>query len=133
QPRRARRRRAAVHRDEPRAWHHVLVDRPKPAAGDADDVLLLPAVDPAVGLHVPVSRDAGVGAVARIAAAAHALPRARARNTAQGKHLARSVAAGVADRAVHGGGRDGGAAVLSEDAGLRAADFRFDMRRGAAI
>ena len=37
----------------------------EPAAGDADVVLLLPAVDPAVGVHVPVSRDAGLGAVHR--------------------------------------------------------------------
>ena len=40
---------------------HVLDARAQPAAGDADDVLLLPAVDPAVGLHVPVSRHAAAG------------------------------------------------------------------------
>ncbi len=44
--------RAAVHRRQPDAGHHLLVDRAQPAAGDADDVLLLPAVDAAVGLHV---------------------------------------------------------------------------------
>ena len=38
---------------------------PEPAAGDADLGLLPAALDPAVGLHVPVPRHAGMGAVAR--------------------------------------------------------------------
>ena len=57
----------------------------EPAAGDADDVLLLPAVDPALGLHVPVPRHAGLGAGARRGPAAHALPAHRARHHAQGQ------------------------------------------------
>ena len=56
---------AALHRRQPGAGHHVLDARAKPAAGDADDVLLLPAVDPAVRLHVSVPRHAGLGAVDR--------------------------------------------------------------------
>ena len=39
--------------------------RAQPAAGDADELLLLPAVDPALGLPVPVPRHAGMGPVAR--------------------------------------------------------------------
>ena len=50
---------AAVHRRQSHRRHHDLVDRAKPAAGDAADLLLLPAVDAAVGLHVPVPRHAG--------------------------------------------------------------------------
>ena len=46
---------------QPDARPHVLVARAQPAAGDADDVLLLPAVDPAVGLHVSVPRHAAAG------------------------------------------------------------------------
>ena len=63
QPRRALRRVAAVHRVQPHGRHHVLVARAQPAAGDADHVLLFPADHPAVGIHVPVPRHAGVGAV----------------------------------------------------------------------
>ena len=40
---------------------HLLDAGAEPAPGDADVVLLLPAVDPAVGLHVPVPRHAGTG------------------------------------------------------------------------
>ena len=41
---------------------HVLHVRAHADAGDAAHLLLLPAVDPALGLHVPVSRHAGLGA-----------------------------------------------------------------------
>ena len=44
--------------------------------GDADDVLRLPAVDPAVGIHVPVRRHAGCHPVAGRSAAADAFPAA---------------------------------------------------------
>ena len=44
---------------------HVLDHRHEPASGDADDVVLPAAVDPAVGLHVPVPRHAGLGAMDR--------------------------------------------------------------------
>ena len=50
-----------LHRRQPRGRLHLLDGRPEPAAGDADDVLLLPAVDPAVGLHVSVPRHAATG------------------------------------------------------------------------
>ena len=42
---------------------HHLDRRAHADAGDAADLLLLPAVDPAVGLHVPLSRHARLGAV----------------------------------------------------------------------
>ena len=75
-----------LHRGQPGRGLHLLDARAQPAAGDADDVLLLPAQHAAVGLHVPVPRDAAVGAVARRGAAAHALPAHRARHHAQGQH-----------------------------------------------
>ncbi len=50
---------AAVHRRQPDAGAHVLSAGAQPAAGDADDVFLFPAVDAAIGLHVPVPRHAG--------------------------------------------------------------------------
>ncbi len=83
--RRAVRRGAPVHRREPDARPHVLVARAEPAAGDADDVLLLPALDPAVGLHVSVPRDARLGAGDRRGAAAHPFPARRPRRPAQGQ------------------------------------------------
>ena len=55
------RRRARLHRGESRGGHHVFHVAQEPAAGDADGVLLLPAVDPALGLHVSVSRHAATG------------------------------------------------------------------------
>ena len=51
-----------LHRGEPRRRLHLLDARAQPDAGDADDVLLLPALDAAFGLHVPVPRHAGLGA-----------------------------------------------------------------------
>ena len=101
QARRSLCRRAPVHRGEPDARPHVLVARAEPAAGDADDVLLLPAVDPAVRLHVSVSRDARLGAGDRRGAAAHAFPADRARRAAQGQRPVRSRPRALADRAVH--------------------------------
>ena len=50
-----------VHRRQPGRGLHVLHARAQPVAGDADDVLLLPAVDAAVGIHVPVPRHARAG------------------------------------------------------------------------
>ena len=47
-----------------RRLHH-LHHRPEPDAGDADDVLLLPALDHAVGIYLPVPRHARLGAVGR--------------------------------------------------------------------
>ena len=54
-------RHGAVHRRQPGHRLHHLDAGAEPAAGDAGLVLLLPAVDPAVGLHVPLPRHAGAG------------------------------------------------------------------------
>ena len=54
------------------------------------------------GLHVPVRRHAGVGAVHRQSAAAHLLQPADSRHLAQGQRLGRPVAVGLADGALHG-------------------------------
>ena len=54
-----------VHRGQSRAWLHLLDDRQEPASGDADDGVLPAAVDPAVGLHVPVPGHAELGAMDR--------------------------------------------------------------------
>ncbi len=61
-------------------------------AGDADDVLLLHALDAAVGIHVPVSRPAGLGAGHRRGAAAHAHAAHRARHHAEGRRIRRGRA-----------------------------------------
>ena len=61
QPAAALRRGAALHLRQPDAGHHLQLAGAQPAAGDADDLLLLPAVDPAVGLHVPFPRHARTG------------------------------------------------------------------------
>ena len=55
----------------PDGRHHAVVARAEPVAGDAARGVLFPAEHPAVGLHVPVRRDAEVGAVRRQPAAAH--------------------------------------------------------------
>ena len=55
----------AVHRHQPVDRLHLLDHRPEPAAGDPDVVHVLPAQHPAVGLHVPVRRHAGLGAGGR--------------------------------------------------------------------
>ena len=114
---------AAVHRRQPDARHHVLVAGAQPAAGDADDVLLLPAVDPALRLHVPVPRHAGVGAGDRQRAAAHAFPGAGARAPAQGYTARRPLAACVADRRVHARGDRDRAAVLSPNPRLSGSHY----------
>ena len=64
---------------------HVLDHRAEPAAGDADVDDVLPAEHPAVGLHVPVRRHAGLGAMDRRRPAADALSAHRARDHAQGR------------------------------------------------
>ena len=103
---------------EPRGRLHVLDAGPEPAAGDADDVLLLPAVDAAVGLHVPVSRHARVGAVARRGAAADPLPAHRARHHAEGKQRRPAAAGAVADARLSRPRRRTGAGALSTHARL---------------
>jgi ABC-2 type transport system permease protein len=90
----------------------------QPAAGGADDLLFLPALDAAVGLHVPVSRHAALGAVGGRGAAADALPAHRARHPAQGQRLARRAARAVAHAGLHARRGRGGAAALPQNAGL---------------
>src|SRR5215218_5936452 len=110
----------AVHRREPLGRLHFLDHRRKPAPGDADVVLLLPAEHPALGLHVPVPRHAGMGPNHRRGAAADALPAHRARRDAQRRGLR-----GPADRrpghgGVHARRHGGGGGALPADARLRA-------------
>ena len=63
----------AVHRHQSVDRLHLLDHRAEPAAGDADVDDVLPAEHPAVRLHVSVRRHAGLGAMDRRGAAAHAL------------------------------------------------------------
>jgi hypothetical protein len=97
---------AALHRLERHARLHVLHRRAVTDAGDADDGVLLPAVDPAVGLHVPLSRHAGMGARHRRGDPAHAFPARRPRRDAEGERLRRDMAECLAVGAVLAGGRD---------------------------
>jgi ABC-2 type transport system permease protein len=78
----------------------------------AADLLFLPAVDPAVGLHVPVSRHAALGPGDRRSAAADALPARRARDPVEGERLRADRTQPVADRIVHARGRAGRDAAL---------------------
>ena len=55
----------AVHHHQSVDRLHLLDHRAEPAAGDADVDDVLPAEHPAVRLHVPVRRHAGLGAMDR--------------------------------------------------------------------
>ena len=94
QPRPAARR--ACSSSSPPTWRWASPSRRsrEPAAGDADDVLLLPAVDPAVRLHVPLPRHARLGADDRRGAAADPLPAHRPRHPAEGQRHRRDAARG---------------------------------------
>ena len=88
------------------------------AAGHADERLLYLPLDPALGVHVPVPRHAGLGAGDRPGAAGHPLPARGARRPAEGsvpgRHVARAGrAAGLRLRRDRAG--DG---ALSPDPGL---------------
>ena len=74
-----------VHRGQSVDRLHLLDHRAEPAAGDADVDDVLPAEYSAVRFHVPVRRHAGLGAMDRGGAAAHALYPDRARHHAQGR------------------------------------------------
>ena len=63
----------------------------EPAAGDADVDDVLPAEHSAVRLHVPVRRHAGLGAICRRGAAAHALSAHRALDHAERRLAWRSA------------------------------------------
>ena len=66
--------------------HHLDGD-PEPAPGHAGLGVPPAALDPAVGLHVPVPRHAGMGAMAGRDAAGHPLHAHRARPDAEGRGL----------------------------------------------
>src|SRR5436190_23920095 len=51
---------------------HLLDHRPEPASGDADVVLLPPALDPALRLRLPLPRHARLGASDRRVHSKHA-------------------------------------------------------------
>ena len=74
-----------VHRQQSGARHHLLDDRDEPDAGDAARAVHPDAVVPAVRLHVSVSRDAGLGAMARRGVPDHPRAADRARHPAQGQ------------------------------------------------
>ena len=76
----------------------------QPDAGDADDVLLLSALDAAVGLHVSVPRHAGVGAGHRRSVAADAFSAHRTWHHAEGWRLCRCCSQYLATAAVSGSG-----------------------------
>ena len=82
----------AVHHHQSVGRLHLLDAGAEPVAGDADVDDVLPAEHPAVGLHVPVRRHAGLGAMDRRIPAAHALSADRARDHAQGRDARRTCA-----------------------------------------
>jgi hypothetical protein len=91
----------------------------EPAAGDAADLLLLPADDAAVGLHVSVPRHARRGR----SGSATSLPLTLlqppgARHPAQGQRRRHDLGSGLADRRLHRGGPRRRAEDLSHDARL---------------
>ena len=108
----------AVHRRQPGGRPDVFHRGEEPDAGDADDVLLLPAVDAALRLHVPVPRHAGLGAEHRQPAAADPFPAHGARHPAEGQRPAGNPAAPVADRPVPADGGGDRPEALPQDAGL---------------
>jgi ABC-2 type transport system permease protein len=77
--------RARLHRRESRHGHHLLNDRKESTPGDADDLLRLPAVDPALRLHVPISGHAALGAGDWRGLPANPFSPHRSRHSAQGK------------------------------------------------
>src|SRR4029077_19088518 len=88
------------------------------APGDAAHLLLLPALDAALRVHVPVPGHAGLGAGDRRGAARNPLHAPRARHPAQGQRLGGSLAQHLAVDRLHGGGHGHRGDLLSEDAGL---------------
>ncbi len=99
---------------------HLFNNSAQPVAGHAADLLLLPAVHVAVGLHVPIPWHAGLGAGDWRNRAVDAFPAGGARHHAEGQRLGGCDHAAVAHRAVHGGHGHGGAVALPRDSGLTA-------------
>src|SRR5690606_30919476 len=130
QPRAAVGRPGALHRHQPRHRLHLLDAREKPDAGDADDALLLPALDAAVGLHVPLPRHARLGPGARRGAAAHALPADRARHHAEGQRPGGGRPPGLAPRRHPASRFRAGAQALPPHPRLGKLEKPFDTIRG---
>jgi len=107
-----------VHPGQPGGRHHVLDGRQESVAGDADVVLLLSAVDPAVGLYVSVPRYAGLGAGDRRVLATDALLADRAWHFAEGEWPTGDRGRVVGDCALHGRGALDRREALPANAGL---------------
>ena len=75
-----------LHRRQPGGGADLFDPGPQPAAGGADGLFLLPALDPALRLHVPLPRHAGLGAEDRQRPAADPLSAHRPRDPPQGQH-----------------------------------------------
>ena len=118
QPRSAACRGIAVHHREPGGGHHLLHAGDESAPGDADVVLLLSALDAALGLHVPLSRDAALGTADRRDPPAHALSADRPRHSAQGEWPEGDCSRVVADRGVRRGGTGDWRTALPSHPGL---------------
>src|SRR5690606_39039678 len=88
--------------------------------GDADDVLRVPAVDPAVGLHVPVRGHAEGGAMDRRGLAADAFPASDPRDHAAWRQPGGTLAGSAGAARVHGRHDDGGDPAVPQAAGLSA-------------
>ncbi|KAG1469683.1 hypothetical protein G6F57_012091 [Rhizopus arrhizus] len=111
--------RGAAGAGQPGAGPVDLHARALAVPGDADDAVPVPAVDPAVRLHVPVRRHATAGAVAGRSAAADPLPATGARH-----HAARRLAVGAVARrtgaaGLHRGDDDAGDPALPQAPGLK--------------
>src|SRR5690606_12092515 len=86
--------------------------------GHADDVFRVPAVDPAVRVHVPVRGHAAGGAVAGGGVAADAFPAADSRHHAARGGPDRDVAGSAGAAGVHGADDDAGDPAFPQAAGL---------------
>ena len=122
----ASRRARPVHRRQSRARHHALDRGDEPDAGDAARPVHLDAVVHAVGLHVPVPRHAGLGAMGRRDFPDDACDAHRARRFAQGQRSAGDRAGTLADCPLRPGRRRDLGVVLSGDAGLRRRQAKRD-------
>ncbi len=95
-----------VHRNQFVDWLHIFDGGAKSIAGNAnvDDVLLAEYF--VVRVYVPVRRHAGMGAIYRRGAAAHAFSAYRARDHAQGLEPVRFALRCDRDVCAHAGGHD---------------------------
>ena len=117
-PRLPARRRAGVRAADGAARLRLLDVGALADAGDATHLLRASAVDPDVGLHVPVPRHAGLGALHRRRAADDAFPARRARDHAEGRELERNRLRVRGARGLRARLLDPGAVEIQEDARL---------------